>query len=319
MKELSLLSDARVDAFKNKIVMQHNTITSGRYDFTACQMDIVFMLLASLRPDELNYRIHASEIELITGRKWNYAQLRKATEDIGSRMFEIDIEKEDGKKIYRQMWLFQKIDYIEGEGAFEVMISEPARPYFFELKNTFTKFQLKSVLGCSSKYAKRLYTLACQWRSLGRSRPMEIIDLKKMLGLVDKKGNEQYEKISAFTKYVLEIAKEQINQNTDIEFDYKLYKVGRSYKKIEFFINISPVIQTQIDFNKPVAQQVDIKNIMSYGLTEEQATIIAESVDMDDFKKLIKELNEKVKRGDIKINNTAAYVVGVYKNKNILR
>lgn len=318
MKELSLYSDARLEALKDKKVMQHNAITSGRYDFTACQMDIVFMLLASLKKDELTYRIHASEIELITGRQWNYAQLRKATEDIGSRMFEVDIERENGKMTHRQMWLFQKVDYREGEGAFEVMISEPARPYFFELKNSFTSIQLKSVLGCSSKYAKRLYTLACQWRSVGRVT-YEIIDLKKMLGMVDKKGNEQYEKISQFKERVLDVAKEQINENTDIEFDYKLHKKGRSYKIVEFHINMSPVIQMQIDFKKPVAQQVDIKNIMSYGLTEEQATIIAESVDMDDFRKLIKELNEKVKRGDLKIKNTASYLVGIYKNKNILR
>jgi len=318
MKELTLYSEGRLEGMKDKQVMQHNAITSGRYDFTACQMDILFMLLASLKSDELNYRVHASDIELITGRQWNYAQLRKATEDIGSRMFEIDVKGKSGKNIYQQLWLFQTVRYFEGEGAFEVMISEPARPYFFELKNSFTSIQLKSVLGCSSKYAKRLYTLACQWRSVGRVT-YEIIELKKMLGMVDKKGNEQYEKISQFKERVLDLAKEQINENTDIQFDYSLHKKGRSYKYVEFHINLNKDLQMQIDFKKPVAQQVDIKKILNYGLTEEQATIIAESVDMDDFEKLIQDLKDKVKRGELEIKNTAAYLVGVYRNKNILR
>lgn len=313
-----LHSEARVEAMKDKVVMQHNAITTGRFDFTACQLDIIFMILASLKQGELKYRIHASDIELITGRKWNYKQFRDATHDIGSRMFELDIKDESGKNIYQQLWLFQTVRYFEGEGAFEVMISEASTPYFFELKNSFTAIQLKSVLGCSSKYAKRLYTLACQWRSVGRVT-YEIIELKNMLGMVDKKGNEQYAKISSFTKYVLDVAKEQINENTDIQFDYSLHKKGRSYKFVEFHINLNKDLQMQIDFKKPVVQQVDIKKIMSYGLTEEQATIIAESVDMDDFMKLIKELNEKVKRGDLEIKNTAAYLVGVYRNKNILR
>ena len=66
-----------------KKIKQHNTITSGRYDFSACQLDILFMLLATLdESDELGkeYHIRVRDIELITGRKWNYQQLREGTE-----------------------------------------------------------------------------------------------------------------------------------------------------------------------------------------------------------------------------------------------
>ena len=104
------------------------------------------------------------------------------------------------------MWLFEYVEYVEGSSSFKVKINETARPYFFELKNNFTAMQLKSVLNCSSKYAKRLYGIACQWRSVGSKR-FEIVELKKMLGLIDKKGNEQYTEITAFRKEVLEIAK----------------------------------------------------------------------------------------------------------------
>lgn len=317
MKDLSIYSDAQVHGFKEKRVMQHNAITSGRYDFTACQLDILFMLLASLSQNELNYKITAKDIELITGRTWNYAQLRKATEEIGSRMFEVDIKQDNGKMRYRQMWLFQQVDYLEGQGAFEVMISEPAKPYFFELKNTFTSIQLKSVLACSSKYAKRLYTIACQWRSIGR-QTFEISELKKMLGLIDKKGNEQYVKVSQFKSKVLDVAKEQINANTDIKFDYKLHKKGRSYKVIEIFVDLSANLQMEIDFKKPIAEQKDIKYIMSYGLTEKQATKIAEKEKINDFKALIEQLNQKVRQGELKVNNSRGYIVGVYKKKGVI-
>src|SRR5699024_12770690 len=100
------------------------------------------------------------------------------------------------------------------------MISEPAKPLFFELKNNFTHFQLKSVLGCTSSYAKRLYMLACQWRAVGKfAKPIPIIELKQMLGLVDRKGQEKYTQISQFKEYVLEIAKQQINEETDTSLD----------------------------------------------------------------------------------------------------
>jgi plasmid replication initiation protein len=179
-----------------KVILQHNAITSGRYDFSSCQLDILFMVLAQLEVGELEYTIHTADIENITGRKWNIAQLTQSTELMLTKMFEI----EDAEK-YRQFVLFQYFDYLKGERTIRVKLSEVALPYFFELKNNFTAMQLKSTLSVTSKYAKRLYALGCQWRNVGKRR-FEIEELKKMLGLIDKKGNEQFERINDFKKYV---------------------------------------------------------------------------------------------------------------------
>lgn len=317
MKELSAFSDAQIHGLKEKEIRQHNAISAGRYDFTACQLDILFMLIASLKVGELEYRIAVKDIELITGRNWNYGQLRTATEELGSRMFGIDIKQEDETNKFRQMWLFQKVDYLKGKGAFEVMISEPAIPYFFDLKNNYTAMRLKSLLGCKSKYAKRLYTLSCQWRSIGR-QPFEIIKLKQMLGILDKKGNDKYPQIGQFKEKVLEVAKKQINENTDIKFDYKLHKKGRSFKVVEIFIDLSANIQMEINFEKPINEQKEIKYIMSYGLTEAQATQISEKVKIADFKALIDELNKKVRNNELKPSNAVGYIVGVYQKKGVL-
>jgi len=299
-----------------KMFKQSNAITSGRFDFTSAQLDIMFMILSMLENDKMTYRVHAKDIELLTGRMWNYDQLKKSTEDIGSRMFEIETEDR-----YKQIWLFQSVEYLKGQGAFEVMLSEPAKPLFFDLKNNFTHFQLKSVLNCSSSYAKRLYMLACQWKTVGKfPKPMSIIELKSILGLVDKKGNEQYSEITGFKKYVLEIAKKQINEHTDIHFDYELIKRGRSFELIQIYVNTSKINPEQlaIDFKKPLAEQKDIRKIMHYGLNEKQATQIAENVKIEDFMKLIDELNKKAMKGEIKVENAVGYIVGVYKKRGVI-
>ena len=73
-----------------KKIKQHNTSTSGRYDFSSCQLDVLFMLLASLdESDEVGkeYYIRVKDIELITGRKWNYQQLKEGNEGMMSRVF----------------------------------------------------------------------------------------------------------------------------------------------------------------------------------------------------------------------------------------
>ena len=69
---------------ENKLIYQHNVITSGRYDYSACMLDILFMVLSGLETGKLEYTIHIQDIETITGRKWNLKQLREATADEGT-------------------------------------------------------------------------------------------------------------------------------------------------------------------------------------------------------------------------------------------
>lgn len=301
--------DANVD---DKVILQHNAITSGRYDFTACMLDILFMLLSCLEKDKLEYTIHVHDIEAITGRKWNYKQLREATEEIGSRMFEIETEDR-----YNQIWLFSRISYLKGTGSFIININEFSKDLFLELKNNFTAMQLKSTLSVTSKYAKRLYALGCQWRSVGKKR-FEIEELKKMLGLIDKKGNEQFTEITAFKKYVLDIAKKQINEESDIYFDYKLTKQGRSFKWIEIFINMKVAQQLEINFDVSIDNQKYISKLIAYGLSQIQAELIAGKEKEKDFDILITDLNEKIRQRKLKIENSVGYLIGIYQKKGIL-
>ena len=307
-----------------KKIKQHNTITSGRYDFSACQLDILFMLLATLdESDELGkeYHIRVRDIELITGRKWNYQQLREGTEDMMSRVFEIQESRG-----LAQIVLFTKVQYLDGTGSFYMKINEEARPYFFDLKNNFTLLELKSVLGCTSKHAKRLYSLACQWRGTG-GHTYSIGELKEMLGLKDPKGKEpeQYKQIGQFKEKVLDIAKRQINEHTDIVFDYELLKIrGRSFDTIKLFCGFAkPKLQMEIDFKGDIEQQKKngellqkIENIKAVGIREDLAELWAVKY----WKQFVEEKNkllEVIQKGKV-IDNKPAYLAGIFKKKGYL-
>ncbi len=297
---------------ENKVVFQHNVITSGRYDYSSCMLDILFMVLSGLEQNKLEYTIHVQDIEQITGRKWNLKQLREATESIGSRMFEIETSES-----LDQIWLFSRVKYLKGTGSFVVKLNDEATPYFFDLKNNFTALQLKSVLDCSSKYAKRLYTIACQWRSVGSKR-FQITELKKMLGLIDKKGNEQFERISDFKMKVLDIAKTQICENTDIELSYELKKRGREFYWVTLHINSQKFKQMQIEFDKPLNIQKFKSKLLSYGLNEDQAERIATKEKETDFDTLIADLNNKIQNKKVSVKNSVGYLVGIYQKKGFL-
>lgn len=319
----------KFDADKS-FIKQHNAITSGRYEYSSCMLDILFMVLALMdvnRQDKREYQIYVNDIETITGRKWNYQQLREATESIGSRMFEIETPQS-----LKQLWLFSSVEYLIGTGSFVVKINEDAMPYFFELKNNFTMLHLKSVLSCTSKYAKRLYAIACQWRTAG-SVTFDIIELKRMLGLINKKGEEQFERISDFKKFVLETAKQQINEHTDITIQYELIKRGRSYEKVRLYINKMNTsnleLPLNIDYTKSVEQNIKeavvktFKNsIMFYGISEYYADILSKKVSQNEFEKETQALNKKIAAEknieDWPAERIAKYLVGVFQNKGVL-
>jgi plasmid replication initiation protein len=304
-----------------KKIKQHNTITSGRTDYSACQLDVLFMLLACIEDTDApkkRYNIRVKDIELITSRKWNYQQLLESNEEMMSRVFKI--EEEDG---LRQIVLFSEIKYLDGTGSFDMVINEPARPYFFELKNNYTLLELKSVLSCTSKHAKRLYSLACQWRGTG-GHTYSVGELKEMLGLKDPKGKEkeQYSEITMFKKQVLDIAKRQINEHTDIVFDYELLKVkGRSFDTIKLFCGFAkPKLQMEIDFNVDLEKQKKngellqkIANIQAVGIRDDLAELWAVKY----WKQFVEEKNnllESIKKGKI-IEDKPAYLAGIFKKK----
>ena len=264
------------------------------------------------------YNIRVKDIELITGRKWNYQQLLESNEEMMSRVFKIE-------EAVRQIVLFSEIKYLDGTGSFDMVINEPARPYFFELKNNYTLLELKSALSCTSKHAKRLYSLACQWRGTGGIH-IASGELKEILGLKDPRGKEpeQYTKVSQLKEKVLDLAKRQINEHTDIVFDYELLKVrGRSFDTIKLFCGFSkPNLQLQldIDFKGDIEKQKKngellqkIANIQAVGIRDDLAELWAVKY----WKQFVEEKNkllEAIQKGKI-IDDRAAYLAGIFKKK----
>jgi plasmid replication initiation protein len=302
-------------------IKQHHQITSGRYDFTPCQLDIMFMLLATIRDgDEPNkeYHISVKDIELITKRKWNYQQLKDSTEKLMGRVYDIELEK--GLK---QIVLFNEVQYLIGTGSFYIVINPSAREYIFNLKQ-FTLLELKSLLLLTSGHAKRLYAIACQRRNM-TDRDMPISTLKEMLYLKDSKGilPEQYQKFGMFKKNVLDIAKKQINEHTDIKFDYKLHKVrSRSYTHITLYCGIGK-FNEQFEINFPEGREKIIEDriffekisqVESYGISKKVATILAtNNTKWKVFLKAIEIAKQDMIKGK-NIEDKGAYIVGIIKN-----
>jgi plasmid replication initiation protein len=229
-------------------VRQHNAITTARYEMTACEMDIVFALLSKLtnkdKPGTM-YRVQIKELELLTGRQWQYKQLLESTEQLNSRVYHI----EDKSKLL-QVGLLASAEYLKGQGVIELEVSEKMRPYLIDLKNNFTSFRLQAAFSLTSKFAKRIYQLASQWKDVGETKTFTLDEFKFMLNLKDPKGKEpeQYTQISTLQRDVLKVAVTQINERTDLTISYELLKKGRAYHSVKFYVNAQVPEQLPIPF-----------------------------------------------------------------------
>jgi plasmid replication initiation protein len=204
------------------------------------------------------YEIVVKDLSAMTSKEYKYAYLRKATEEMGSRMFEVSTSKS-----LKQLWMFQRVEYMIGEGRIEIEFANPIKPYLFDLKDNFTSFQLYAALRLSSKYAKRVYTLCSQWKDKGQTQTFGLDEFKRMLSLIDDKGNEKFERLSDFKRFVLDESVKQINRHTDLEISYTLQKRGRSFNSVTFTVKPQPlavVLPMKDGLNKAGAAPVGVSD-----------------------------------------------------------
>lgn len=112
------------------------------------------------------------------------------------------------------------------------------------------------------------------------------------------------------------MAKSQINENTNIKFDYELKKFrSRSFNYVAFYINKIKPQQGVIDFDFTSEQQIFIKDLIVYGFSEYQAELIVPIVSRDQWQIMIDDLNVQIKfKKQRLIRQYLFYVVFLQKN-----
>jgi len=287
----------------NQILAQDNALTSSRHEYTSLEKNIMYSVMGELRKSDIEtgkkfYHVSIRDLQDKTGVESRYVDYKNAIDRMIDKSFKI--QKENGN--YLHVNLFSSAEYLAGTGVIEVELSEKIKPYLLELKSNFTTFQLEMALTLRSKFSKRLYEMLSQYKDTGFMN-LEINELKSRLGLISNDGTVQYEKWSAFERYVMKVAQKEINKVTDITFNYKPKKQGRSFTDIDFFITHEPY-QVIIDF-KDQKTEIFSRLINKFGLNKLQAQKVIEKHDEKHINKTLYKIQTGVRDGAIK--NVGAY------------
>ncbi len=253
-------------------IRHHNIITNAKYDYTKTQQDLFFFLISKLNTNSNNEFVvlPIDELEQITKVRYNYLELKDSINDLMSKTFEI--EDDNGFKILN---IIQYIEYYKNYRELKIMLSETIKPLLYDLKSNFTSFQLQSAINLKSKYAKRIYTMCSQWKDIGETKHLPLIDLKNKLYIIDDNGYDMYKQIVHFKEKVLDIAVKQINEHTELNISYELIKKVRTFTHIKFYINCEKPKQIHIEFNpqtsdEKLKKEQVIKELASMGITRER-------------------------------------------------
>ena len=215
---------------KNGLVKQHNALISAKHGLTQVQMKIILSVIGKIHKDDedfKNYCFYIKDfIDIISidgGYEKNYTFIKESIKSIMSKPLEI--KTQEGHLICN--WL-SGAETIENSGLVKLRFDPALKPYLLQLKEQFTIFKLDYILTLDSIYSIRIYELLKQFSNTN----FRIITIEEFRHILEIPASY---KISSI-KDILSKAKKEIGAKTDIEFNYKLEKIGKKFNSIKFSI-----------------------------------------------------------------------------------
>lgn len=214
-----------------QLVTKDNSLIGASYSLGVVEQRLIFLAIIEAREQKTLIeaggllRIYAQSYakQFDVEKHTSYEAMKRAVEGLYEAGFAYSKLDERSGKIghYKSRWV-DKIGYIDDLGCVELVFASDVIPLITRLEARYTEYELKQVVGLQSEYAIRLYELIIQWRSVGKTNPISLEELREKLGLVD-----EYKRIEAFKRRVLDLAVRQINEHTDITVEYEQHKQGR--------------------------------------------------------------------------------------------
>lgn len=221
-----------------QLVTKDNSLIGASYSLGVVEQRLIFLAIIEAREQKTLIeaggllRIYAQSYakQFDVEKHTSYEAMKRAVEGLYEAGFAYSKLDERSGKIghYKSRWV-DKIGYIDDLGCVELVFASDVIPLITRLEARYTEYELKQVVGLQSEYAIRLYELIIQWRSVGKTNPISLTELREKLGLVD-----EYKRIEAFKRRVLDLAVKQINEHTDITVEYEQHKNGRVIRGFTF-------------------------------------------------------------------------------------
>lgn len=219
----------------NKLISKDNRLIKFKGRMTLNELKLFNLIVAEVREQQRNqfekYKIDVSTLANRTEFKDFYNYILEIALNLEKKRILLDGRDERGE--YKTtLRLINKPIVRKDSKEVELYIDKDLVPYILELKKYFTSYEITNILNLNSSYSIRLYEILKSYEYKG-IYTVELLELREYLGIKE----EEYYRFYDFEKWVLKVAKLEINKETDIVIDYEKIKSGRKISKIMFKID----------------------------------------------------------------------------------
>ncbi|EOO25384.1 hypothetical protein ICM_04782 [Bacillus cereus BAG1X2-3] len=215
---------------ENNIVSKSNTLIEANSRLNLVEQKILLCLASNIEPHDRDFKTYTFSIKhfhnlLGLNGSTKYSELSKITKGLLSKVIEI----RTGEELIQVSWLSSAI-YNRNKGTIDMRFDPLLKPFLLELSSKFTSYRLANVIKLRSTYAIRIYELLKQYEDL-KERTISLENLRYYLDAMDI-----YPNYANFKQRVLKPSQKELDQNTDISFEFEEIKLGRKVQKIKFII-----------------------------------------------------------------------------------
>jgi len=296
-------------------VTKSNILIESTYKLSLQEQRILLIMASKVQPNDetlKTYRFRAKDfIEIVGNKKGTgfYSYLKEIVNGLQTKILTI---KEKGRQ-RNYNWVITSI-YEENEGYITLQFHPSLKYLFLELKEKFTSYQLENVVRLNSVYSIRIYELLKQYERL-RKRELTLEELRHFLAIESTK----YKQYGHFKSKVLAVAQKEINNKTDIHFEFVEIKTGRKVTSIEFIITSSPALnnasatkEKKLELNQHSVELEDYKNsvqtdLVDLGVKPEKIEWLLSEFTKEHLERNIRYTQDRLITGDV--THPHSYVV----------
>ena len=227
---------------KDLEVKKADVVVKARYKLNPLSLKFITTLISSIkRSDDINelyiFKVKDFQELIKLKRKDLYWAVKEALKELLEKPIYIPKGKDKNDNSFLMLNWVASAEYKDGEGLVEFEISNKLRPYLLEAQKKFLKYKLENILPLRSSYSIRLYEILKDWYELNKrygNKAEKVIKVDEIREMLEIPKSYQYS--SHIKKLILNKSKKELEEHTDIIFDFEEIKTGRKVTHLKIII-----------------------------------------------------------------------------------
>lgn len=228
------------------IVRKSNDLVQmTRNNLTLSQQRLMLHIFSMIKPEDTDlpsYELSIYDFIKMTGMDPHsgalYKQVRKNIEELANAP--IQWIKNNGTSTVETFRWIDKVRIDEGRARMTITLDPVLKPHLVQLKTLYTTMDVTYTMLMRSTYSIRIYELCKSYQSLYLKKKAAGEPLVWNLSMLYEQLSYTANRWSDFRRLALEKGKAEINEKTDIIFNYDVYE-KKGQKVLSLVVTIDPV------------------------------------------------------------------------------